>query len=887
MAYVPRYLQPEGQPPWPQLEDLAGELVFERNSMRVNNARARVQGHPGWRFPRVQAGIADLGRTRVLVEAEGQGALASALDIVRASPVAGFTQHALDRATASGDAGLRLKLDLPVAHIDDARVEGRVALQGNALRSTPAAPQLDGAQGESAFRDRFRCTRCASACSAARRGQRRLQPPARRPGAAARQRAPPAPGLRQMQDWGPVPAIARQASGQAAYEAVIGFHAGEPELLVTSDLRGMAFDLPAPLAKPADAAWPLRYESRPLAAEGGVVREQMRLTVSDRLALLLEQDAGAVPTRALRGAIGVGAQAQAELALPASGVLARVQLPRLDVPAWDAMADRLFAGDGTGAGAGWSAAASAGGNARAYLPNAWSLRVGELLLDERVLHDVVSTGTREGGTWRADVQARELAGRVQFSEGADGRAGKVHARLSRLSIPASTVDESAARLAEPPAHIPALDIVAEQFELRGKKLGRLEIEAVNQDLAPSRQGARGVQDWQLTRLQLSTPEASFSANGHWAVQARASALPSDPRAPRPADDPRRTLLHFKLDIRDAGALLARFDMPGVLARGQGHLDGSLGWTGSPFSPHYPSMQGQLKLDVGAGQFLKADPGVAKLLGVLSLQSLPRRLTLDFRDVFSSGFAFDHVRGDVVVQRGIASTNNLQMKGVNAGVLMEGSADLDQETQDLRVLVVPEIDAGTAALVATAINPAIGIGAFVAQLVLKRPLIKAATREFQIGALGRSAGQACRPGRPRCRTGHRRRGAIDGARRRQPGGQAVKVAAIQMVSCTQVEHNLRAAHALLSEAAQGGAELAVLPEYFCVMGQHDTDKLALQEPLGAGPIQDWLAATARELGLWIAGGTLPLACAPRDAPAAGPPQAGGGPSGAAQHAQRRS
>ena len=137
-------------------------------------------------------------------------------------------------------------------------------------------------------------------------------------------------------------------------------------------------------------------------------------------------------------------------------------------------------------------------------------------------------------------------------------------------------------------------------------------------------------------------------------------------------------------------------------------------------------------DVGAGQFLKADPGVAKLLGVLSLQALPRRLTLDFRDIFSAGFAFDFIRGDVNVARGIASTNNLQMKGASAAVLMDGSADIDKETQDLRVLVVPEIDAGTAALVATAINPAIGIGTFIAQLVLKRPLIKAATREFHVG-----------------------------------------------------------------------------------------------------------------------------------------------------------
>ena len=92
---------------------------------------------------------------------------------------------------------------------------------------------------------------------------------------------------------------------------------------------------------------------------------------------------------------------------------------------------------------------------------------------------------------------------------------------------------------------------------------------------------------------------------------------------------------------------------------------------------------------------------------------------------------------------------------------------------------------------------------------------------------------------------------------------MKVAAIQMVSGPHVADNLRDARALLAEAARAGAELAVLPEYFCVMGHRDTDKLALQEPLGSGPIQDWLAATARALGLWIVGGTLPLSCEPRD------------------------
>ena len=137
------------------------------------------------------------------------------------------------------------------------------------------------------------------------------------------------------------------------------------------------------------------------------------------------------------------------------------------------------------------------------------------------------------------------------------------------------------------------------------------------------------------------------------------------------------------------------------------------------------------MNVESGQFLKADPGLAKLLGVLSLQSLPRRLALDFRDVFSDGFAFDFVRGDVTIQDGMAATNNLQMKGVNAAVLMEGRADIARETQDLKVVVVPEINAGTASLVATVINPAIGLGTFLAQMFLREPLMRAATQEFHI------------------------------------------------------------------------------------------------------------------------------------------------------------
>jgi nitrilase len=87
---------------------------------------------------------------------------------------------------------------------------------------------------------------------------------------------------------------------------------------------------------------------------------------------------------------------------------------------------------------------------------------------------------------------------------------------------------------------------------------------------------------------------------------------------------------------------------------------------------------------------------------------------------------------------------------------------------------------------------------------------------------------------------------------------MKAAAIQMVSGISLDQNLAQAHALLDQAAQAGAELAVLPEYFCFMGTQDRDKLLLAETPGLGTVQDFLQDTARELGLWIVGGTLPMA-----------------------------
>ncbi len=262
---------------------------------------------------------------------------------------------------------------------------------------------------------------------------------------------------------------------------------------------------------------------------------------------------------------------------------------------------------------------------------------------------------------------------------------------------------------------PALDIVVDSFELGSIKLGRLELQA--QNTAPGVAGLAG--EWQLQKLDIANPDAHMRATGRWYREPNAR---------------RRTMaLDMALEFSNAGRLLGRFGIPNALKNGEGTLDAKLSWRGGPLSLDYPTLAGSLRLAATKGQFLKADAGAGRLLGVLSLQALPRRMTtLDFRDVFSEGFAFDAINSTAEVTAGVLSTKDFKMRSPNASVLIEGSSDLRAETQNLHVLVLPEVNATSASLVyALLANPAIGLGTFIAQLLLKDPLSKAFSFEYDV------------------------------------------------------------------------------------------------------------------------------------------------------------
>jgi uncharacterized protein (TIGR02099 family) len=692
---------------WPVLAKVGVELALDRGTLALNNGRAQLGP---LEFSGLQGAIRNLETEGQLVlDATARGPLTEMLRVVNTSPVGGWIGKALATSTGSGNAELKLALGVPLGHFDNATAKGSVVLNGNDVRITPDSPLLAAAKGRVSFTNKTFALEGASAKvyggDMAIDGGLQTDGTLRFNG----QGTVTADGLRRATELGQVARIATALSGQAAYRASLAFNRGEPEVEVTSTLAGLGVNLPAPLNKTAEALLPMRYQSslEPVAA-GQPARDTLRFELGNIVQARYERDLSGEQPRVLRGGIGVMEAAPQ----PASGVAASVNLKTLVFDEWDAVADKLV---------GNSDAREAGGKA-GYAPDTINLRVQELSAGPRRLTRVSAGLSQEpGGTWRANLDADQLNGYVEYRPpsrrgGGAAAGGRVYARLSRLSVPKSDVEQVESLLDQQPQALPALDIVIDDLELRGKHLGRVEIDALNRATPQGR-------DWQLTKFNITTPEAQLTASGHWSAAGAAST--------RGAPVARRAVMDFKLALADSGVLLDRLGTSKAIRGGKGQLAGQLEWNGSPFALDYASLTGQVNVAIDAGQFLKAEPGAARLLGVLSLQSLPRRLSLDFRDVFQEGFAFDNITGDVTIAQGVARSNNLRMRGVQAAVLMEGSADIERETQDLRVIVVPEINAGTAALAYAVINPAIGLGAFLAQAILKKPLTAAGTREFHV------------------------------------------------------------------------------------------------------------------------------------------------------------
>jgi len=698
---------------WPEVQQASGELVINRNKLQVTSNNARMGPMAAIQITQLEVQIPDLLDIVADVSAQFKGNLSDALVTANASPLSESVGRWFNPAGVNGQADHQFRLYLPLSNPDNMRVQGSVNLLGNDIQMQAAVPKLFKAKGMIYYTQsglninnvRLNFLGGEARMDGALRFNENLAEGAARVNI---QGSISSDAIKQAPEFSSLAPLTARLNGTTNYTASLSLRQGNPELTVLSNLQGMAIDLPAPLAKPPTTSMAMRFDSQVLRAGSGrssPSQDQLQLSLGNLLSVRYLRDITGSTPSVVRGQIQLG-QSLAWKEPADNSVVLQVKQSALNMDEWQPVLNSWMDDEAVVKSGNASRSAMA-----SYMPTKIDMQAQELLWAGRTYNQLQVTAEKQPKQWRIQARATEFQGSADYRNAQEGTNAKVNAHLTYLSVPPSALEEVEAVMSDSPKDMPALEIVIDNLELRGIALGRAEIEGF------ARTNTSGTREWVLNKLNLTMPEASFQSKGQWGGAAKTAA--------------KRSQLEFTLQIQDSGDLLNRLGYKGAMRNGKGRMVGQVGWQGSPFSPDYNTMSGQFNVNMERGQFLKTEPGVARLLGVLTLQSLPRRLMLDFSDVFSEGFLFDFVRGDVAIQQGIASTNNLQMKGVSAAVLMEGRADLKNETQDLKVVIVPEINAGTASLVYSAINPLVGLTTFLAQYVLRKPLMKSNTQELLV------------------------------------------------------------------------------------------------------------------------------------------------------------
>ena len=661
---------------WPRFESIEGDLQFRGTRLDFFARQGTISGV---KVAKVHGGIPDMtAHPEVLsIAGEAEGATSDFLGFISKSPVTDMIDRFTESAQAQGSGKLALKLSLPLGELDSSKVTGSYVFSSNQIVFERDLPPLEQAAGRIDFTENSARVPHTSGIflggpltiTAAIQRDSGLRATLHGRVNADNVRKAGSPGWMQ------------NLRGAADWRGLFTIRKKTPDLVIESNLQGISSNLPAPFAKTANESVPLRFERRFTGAQqdrisfayGGLVRAE------------LARHSDGKHTIVDRGVVRLGGGAAGEPDRP--GVWIRGALTTFDFDDWL----DFVRGDGAGEGA------------SSYTIAGADVKIGEVDFFGRRFSDLAVSASMQGGTTQFALSGPDIEGGATWR--AEGK-GRLTARLKKLTLPPAEgkLLATTSKPSDKPLELPALDVAVDQFQYGQRQLGRLELNAVHQG-----------RDWRIERLRLANPDAVLTADGVW------QGWLTQPR----------TQLNVRMDVTDAGRTLARWNYPAGVRRGTAKIEGHLAWAGSPHDFDYPTLSGQLVVDAANGQFLKLEPGLAKLLGILSLQALPRRISLDFRDVFSEGFAFDSILGALKIDRGIASTDNFRIAGPSARVVMSGDVDLARETQKLRVRVTPHLSEGVSIAGALIGGPVAGVAAYLAQKILKDPIEQLISFEYNV------------------------------------------------------------------------------------------------------------------------------------------------------------
>lgn len=672
---------------WPLVQNLSALLKFEGKRMDISVKNGTTVGQ---HITQAQAEIPRLDADWPILNIKSQvsGTLDQGIKFVNTSPVKEVTMGFTDDLKASGNGELKLALQVPLNDVDASQFQGDYLVKNGHLAANPrlAMPEMSNIQGHLKFNEKslqangiqLQLFDNPATLSLTTRPDKSvvIQGSGRITDAA----------LRKL-DNNP---FTRALHGTTDWRSNILVQAPDVRVDIRSQLLGMAIDLPEPAKKAADAVGNLTIRFR----QENHQADKIAIHYNDWLHANLLRNPNSTPPAITAGEISIN---QPPRFPAAEGINLRADMPKLNVDEW------LAAINGPAGNAG----ASTWTNSAASLPalSLIELSAATLRVFDRPLHQVKLTIKPENERLNMQMQSQELAGEANWVA---GKPSHLTARLNYLRIPRNIDPQEAAASGEIrrlDLSYPEVDITAQEFQFGDKALGSLELKAFNSG-----------ENWVIQRMAFNNADSQLNAEGTWRNSVRAP----------------QTQLKFTLNSSNLGKTLQRFQPSAseMVKGGNGNLNGQIGWPGSPHEFAVERLDGSFTMQLEKGQILKVQPGVGRLLGLLSLQSLPRRLTLDFRDLFSEGFAFDKISSSAMIKDGILRSDDFLMTGPAAEARIKGETNLKTETQRLRVKVMPHIT-DSVSLAALAGGPIVGVTAFLAQKLLKDPLNKISTSEYMI------------------------------------------------------------------------------------------------------------------------------------------------------------
>jgi uncharacterized protein (TIGR02099 family) len=713
---------------WPRAEGIDAQASFVGNGLL---AEASAGQSLGVKVNRAVALIPDFSDALLDLNVQGEGSGGSLLDFVQHSPIARRQASTLSRLHLGGKGNFDFHLALPLHDASQLVVNGTARLQDADLDAPEWNLELDRLTGPLAF-DAHGLH--AGPLAGGFRGQPStldlaIADATGKPDDVLTARLTGRYSLAELiqghaaLDW-----LAAAAAGRSDFSVAYdlshpnGGDALAQTLSIDSSLAGIGLDLPAPLDKPAGSALPLHLTmALPLAgsdlqvAVGDLLRARLRLPPTEG--------------QPLAGTIALGSRMPD--ALPDKGLRIRGQAAQLDATGW---LQHAVAGS-AGGGPGLESIDVTADRARVFEHDFAHMRIQADPQVDALGIDVNGPGMLGHFTVpTVDLRKRGVTARLQRlywpkgdtppSGAAVASPSAAHAPLPVAAPASASTSPSPLPPAEPaapakataaatddpaatgidPAALPPLHLWIADLRLGDAKLGEARLETW-----PTAKGMH------IDQLRALSRRVQITASGNWEGTAASS----------------HTHLHIDFAAENVGSLLGALGFTGLFEGGKTQAQLDAGWPGAPSALALATMDGTLSVNLTHGRIPEVGAGVGRLFGLVSVAELPRRLTLDFGDVFGKGLAFDAITGDFRLADGNATTDNLKIVGPAAEIGITGRTGLRAHDYDQEVWVVPHLGSGLPVVGAVVAGPVGAAAGFAVQGLLGKGLNKAASARYRV------------------------------------------------------------------------------------------------------------------------------------------------------------